>query len=149
MYNLMVLVCGGRDFNNDFLLYKELDKIIIDYSIPNLPISMDNYFDNLNLVVVHGGAKGADSLAGEWAKDRGARVEVFPADWENQGKKAGYIRNVAMADYLENNKQNYDVLVVAFPGRRGTDMMVNLALERGILVEDRRSTSEYRPRLSL
>lgn len=48
--------------------------------------------------LVHGGARGADTIAGEIAKDLGWTVEVHPADWAKHKKAAGFIRNQAMVD---------------------------------------------------
>jgi hypothetical protein len=53
---------------------------------------------NPDLVILHGGAKGSDSLAGEWADDRGVAKEV----WRAQRKLfppwlAGLWRNAEMA----------------------------------------------------
>lgn len=50
----------------------------------------------LSTVVVHGGAKGADTLAGVMARVLSAQVEVHPADWTQHGKAAGPIRNKHM-----------------------------------------------------
>lgn len=50
------------------------------------------------VVVIHGGARGADALAGELATARGLTVEVFPAQWQNHGRGAGPIRNQQMID---------------------------------------------------
>lgn len=49
-------------------------------------------------VVIHGGAGGADSLAGRWARHYGLREEVYPAHWAKHGKAAGPIRNQQMID---------------------------------------------------
>ncbi len=61
------------------------------------------------LTIVHGGCpRGVDRLADDWARERGFRVDVYPADW-SLGKKAGIVRNLAMiADGAD--------LCVAFPG---------------------------------
>ena len=40
-------------------------------------------------LVVHGGARGADTLGGEWAAAHSIRVEVFPADWKRHRRSAG------------------------------------------------------------
>ncbi len=50
------------------------------------------------VVVVHGGARGADYIADVYAKRLGFSVEVHEADWPNFGKAAGYIRNKEMVD---------------------------------------------------
>jgi hypothetical protein len=76
--------------------------------------------------VVHGGAKGADALAGRWADAREVNTEVFYADWA-RGKRAGPERNQRMLDSKPD-------LVVAFPGGRGTADMVRRAKAAGIEV---------------
>lgn len=50
-------------------------------------------------IVVHGGARGADYLAGVAAKRQGFEVEVHPVtdeDWTRYGRKAGHLRNAGM-----------------------------------------------------
>jgi hypothetical protein len=47
--------------------------------------------------VIHGGAPGADTLAHHAATARGLHVEVYPADWQRYGRRAGPIRNEEMA----------------------------------------------------
>lgn len=110
---MRILVCGGRGYADKELLYKELDKI-----------AEDEYISML----IHGAAKGADSLAGQWARDRGVQEVVCPANWDRHGRKAGYLRNKAMRDLGPD-------LVVAFPGGTGTQMMVELAREARIDVK--------------
>ena len=104
-----VLVCGGRDFNDyDFLV---------------------NTLDSLEITeLIHGAARGADSLAEQYAKARSIPVQRFPADWSAYGKRAGYIRNSLM---LREGKPD---LVVAFQGGRGTAHMVRLARDAGLEV---------------
>lgn len=46
----------------------------------------------------HGGARGADQMAGYIALSMGWDVEVYPADWDKHGKAAGHIRNQQMVD---------------------------------------------------
>jgi YspA, cpYpsA-related SLOG family len=49
------------------------------------------------ITLVHGGAKGADMMAGEiWSRNSGMPVEVHRAMWEIWGKKAGRNRNEVM-----------------------------------------------------
>lgn len=48
---------------------------------------------------VSGLAKGVDSLCVRLAKELEIPCELFPADWENYGNSAGYIRNKKMAEY--------------------------------------------------
>ena len=75
-----------------------------------------------------GGAKGADELARDWARIRNVWLITYPADWDRHGKAAGPIRNEHMLREFEPD------LVVAFPGGRGTQHMVSIALSAGVRV---------------
>ena len=106
---MRVLVCGGRDFQDKARVFATLDGLD-----PAL--------------VIHGGARGADALAGEWAESRGVECQVYPADWRRHGRAAGPIRNREM---LEQSKPD---LVVAFPGGVGTAHMARIARAAGYRV---------------
>ena len=108
---MRILVCGGRDFSDYKLLSQHLNEYI-----------------QQGLVIIHGAARGADSLAMTWALDNADSHEAYPADWNKYGKRAGYIRNVQM---LNEGKPD---LVIAFPGGKGTQMMINLAEAAGVPV---------------
>jgi hypothetical protein len=82
--------------------------------------------------LAHGGATGADTLAGAWAAIAGVECVVYKADWKAHGRAAGPIRNAKMlAD------ENPD-MVVAFPGGAGTASCVLLAQRAGLVVADLR-----------
>lgn len=109
MSDLVVLVCGGRE-------YDDFEKVrgVLDALMP--------------ACIVHGGSKGADELADRWAKARGINVIPFPADWRTFKKAAGPIRNTAMLEAAMPD------LVVAFPGGKGTDDLVAKAIDADIPV---------------
>jgi hypothetical protein len=109
-----VLVCGGRDFKNYKLLCESLDT----YHGPDKCIG----------TIVHGAARGADSLAGQWAKDNNVPVEVYPAKWDVHGRAAGMIRNREM---LDTSKAD---IVIAFPGGVGTAGMKSYARSKDVPV---------------
>lgn len=81
-------------------------------------------------VVIHGGCPtGADAFAERWCQDTGIPQDVHPADWQNYGRKAGYLRNVQMI------AEEPDLVVAFFYGEsRGTQMTVDLALAAGLTV---------------
>jgi hypothetical protein len=110
---MRLLVCGGRDFANEAALRRVLDK---HHSAT--PVS----------VLIQGGARGADTLAANWARTNGVECHEYPADWDQHGKRAGYLRNQQM---LDEGKPDF---VIAFPTQRsrGTEMMVQLAINAGI-----------------
>lgn len=81
------------------------------------------------LTVVHGGASGADNIAGVVAEELGMNVEVHPANWDKHGKAAGPIRNQHMVDL------GADVcLAFPLPGGRGTKHCIMAASRAGIPV---------------
>lgn len=79
------LVVGSRNFSDYEFMKKKLDHLL-----KNQP----------NVVIVSGGARGADFLAERYAKEKGYPLKVFPANWNALGKSAGYIRNEEMHSYI-------------------------------------------------
>jgi len=117
-----VLVCGGRDFANRHRMMDVIEFLARFYG------------DDLR--IMHGAAKGADTLAGDVAAEFGVRCKAFPADWNAHGKKAGPIRNQQMLDYLLwCQSKGHSVQVVAFAGGRGTADMTARAEAAGITVD--------------
>lgn len=112
---MKVLVCGGRGYDDKEKVYSTLDRVHADA--------------DGDITIIHGGAKGADTLAGLWAKERKVLYEVYHANWKRDGRGAGILRNIEM---LEEGKPD---LVIAFPGGIGTADMVRRA--KGAKVETR------------
>jgi YspA, cpYpsA-related SLOG family len=110
---MRILVCGGRGFKDCDLLNRTLD----DAHTAG-PIS----------VLIHGLARGADSLAAEWAERNHVDVEGYRADWKKYGPGAGPIRNAEML------KKGHPKLVIAFKGGDGTRNMVKQARAAGVPV---------------
>lgn len=83
-------------------------------------------------IVLHGAAKGADTLAGTFATALGLIVIPFPANWDTYGKSAGPIRNREMLDCKPD-------LVIGFHRSiwtsKGTLDCLQEAAKRGIPVE--------------
>ena len=111
-----VIIAGGRDFTDYGLLKDKCDRILSAVSTTH------------HIVVVSGAAKGADQLGEMYAKEKGYAVKRFPADWDNDGKTAGPIRNAKMAGYGH-------ALIAFWDGEsRGTRNMIDNARERGLQV---------------
>lgn len=83
------------------------------------PSEDGNYL--FNVVIISGAAKGADTMALDWAVVNWCQFEEYPAQWKLYGRKAGPIRNQQMIDEGKPN------LVVAFPGGVGTQDMIRRA----------------------
>lgn len=116
---MKILVCGGRDYLDYITLKRTLDDIIDKTANPD------------EVLIIQGGAKGADFLAKVYACCwgwGGLMCKEFPADWNRHGKAAGAIRNQQM---LDEGKPD---LVVAFPGGTGTADMIKRAEKAGVEV---------------
>lgn len=105
---MRLLVCGGRTF---------ADQAQLDGVLAALRPSL----------IIHGGAAGADRLAGLWAARAKVPVEVYFAKWSEYGPAAGHIRNTTM---LTRGKPD---MVVCFAGGKGTANMRRQALAAGVL----------------
>lgn len=81
-----IIVAGSRSFNN----YSEAESILNHI--------IQNYNSN-DVVIVSGGARGADKLGELFAMKKGLKLKVFPANWNKHGKAAGPIRNQEMAEF--------------------------------------------------
>lgn len=84
-----VLITGSRNWTDTKTLYGALT---------------DEWMEHGDFILIHGGARGADEMAGHWAswsntiRDFNVTVEVYPADWNAHGRGAGAIRNQKMVD---------------------------------------------------
>jgi hypothetical protein len=81
------------------------------------------------MVVIHGDADGADTLAYDVCKEVGIEQCRIPACWNKYQRAAGPIRNRLMLDLFPTLD-----LVMAFPGGVGTANMKEQAGQRDIPV---------------
>ena len=105
------LVVGSRTFNNYSKLRQTLDYLLLNHS---------------TIVIVSGGAVGTDSLAKQYAKEKGYVFIGFPAQWDKYGKSAGYIRNEQMHKFIA--KQAKRGVIAFWDGKsKGTQHSFKLA----------------------
>lgn len=76
------------------------------------------------VTVIHGAAKGADSIAGEVAAELGFTVIACPPDWKRYGRAAGLVCNKQMLQ--EYQPQLVLAFVVDWSKSPGTRQMVGL-----------------------
>ena len=110
-----ILVCGGRDFNNISFLKSRLEDFCC--------YIYDKFDEEVN-IVIHGAAKGADTLAESWAKSKAIKYVGVPANWNEHGMSAGPIRNKVMLDLDPD-------YVIGFDGGKGTANMLSIAKAKG------------------
>jgi hypothetical protein len=111
-----ILVCGSRNYPVDHVL----------------PALLESYWRAVDsMVLIEGGAPGADRHAKEWARCHGVPVWEYKAEWSEHGRAAGPIRNERM---LGEGRPD---LVLAFVNKpllesRGTADMVRRARDAGV-----------------
>lgn len=107
---MKVLFCGDREWTDRQMIAKRL-------------VALKDKFPGL--LLCHGAARGADTIAGEEAIRLKIPVTVFPAQWSRYGRGAGPIRNQQMLDEFKPN------LVEAFhdniESSKGTKDMISRA----------------------
>lgn len=89
---MKLAIVGSREFNDYSLMKEKYLEVSKDYDID---------------CIVSGGARGADSLAEQIAKDFDLELKVFPAEWNKFGRGAGMMRNTTIVE-------NSDI-ILAFP----------------------------------
>lgn len=72
-------------------------------------------------MLIHGGARGIDTMCEDWAREREQICVRIPAQWSKYGTRAGMKRNAEMAAFSQAN------VVVVFEGGRGTLNMLRIA----------------------
>lgn len=98
-------VIGSRDFNDYELLESELSKYDID-------------------CIVSGGAKGADSLAEQYAIERNIPTEIYKPNW-SLGRHAAILRNKTIVD-------SSDSVIAFWDGKsKGTSHSIKYAEKNG------------------
>ncbi len=110
-----VVIAGSRNFNNYELFCRTVDTYLS---------RIKNDYD---LIILSGHCRGTDMMAEQYAKDRGLKLEIFPADW-SLGKKAGPLRNKAMIDVA-------DYAIAFSSGGSGTCSLINCAKKKGIPIK--------------
>lgn len=108
---MRVLVCGGRTYDNQKRVFEVLDEMHAE-----TPIEL----------IIEGGADGADRQARYWALSKGLPCMTMHAAWAALERQAGPIRNLWMVRFGQPDT------VVAFPGGRGTENMLQTAVAMNV-----------------
>lgn len=107
---MKILVTGSRTYNKPLIILNALMQFV-------------------DAELIHGGAKGADEIAGRAARKLGFKEIEVKADWDMHGKAAGPIRNRQMLDMQPD-------VVLAFKDgdSPGTSDCIKEARNRGLMV---------------
>jgi hypothetical protein len=130
---MRILVTGSREWNSYLDVYNAIRLHATDAD------------KDSDVTIVHGGARGADTFAGQVARDLGMVEEPHPANWDSCGPecnrthkrqrpngdwycpRSGFVRNAEMVSL------GADICLAFYKGAsKGTDMCAKLANKSGI-----------------
>jgi hypothetical protein len=116
---MRIIIAGSRDFTNYNFLKAKCFAILSQYQ-------KEKPFE-----IVSGTANGADKLGEQFAEEMKLKISRFPAQWATEGKKAGYLRNIDMADYAK--KDNGILIAFRVNYSKGTTHMISIAKKYGLI----------------
>ena len=121
-----VVIAGGRDYKNFDEAKRYIDACLSKIRKKN------------NIIIVSGGARGADTIGERYAKENGFKVEKYPADWKRYGRSAGPRRNKQMAEVSD--------YVICFwdEKSKGTKTMIDYAIKYDKPLKIKRYAEEKR-----
>ena len=108
----LVAVTGGKEVTDPAALWSVLDRTHAKHG---------------DMVLVHGGAPGIETVAAKWAEARSVDQVIVRPDWKAHGRAAPFRRNDALLDLLPRG-------VIAFAGSGVTGNLVDKARQMGIPV---------------
>lgn len=109
-----LLVSGSRTITDKHKVFQALDEMI------------SVMLKGEDVTIIEGGAKGVDRLARLYAIERNIPYEEHPADWDKNGRAAGYIRNVEMV-------KEADVALIIWDGKsKGTAHAMKMCEKKGV-----------------
>lgn len=116
---IRVLITGSRSWENAELIDQDLARL-------------EGRYGYARLIVITGGAAGADKVGGKVARDRRIHVADVGALWDKNGRAAGPLRNHAMLGLQPHLVLAYHYEASLEWAKSGTYNMVKQAREVGI-----------------
>lgn len=109
---MKLAIVGSRDFN-DYELVARIIGTHFYYMVNCIEMNDDE--------IISGGARGADTLGKNYAKNCGLKYTEFLPNWNELGKKAGFVRNQQIVDAC-------DMVLAFWDGQsKGTKHTIDLA----------------------
>lgn len=104
-----LIVAGGRDYRD----YPRLEAKLFELA--------ETVYADKAISIISGAASGADGLAIKFAGIHNVMLYTFPANWDQYGKRAGFLRNEDMANF------SHGLLAFWDGNSRGTKHMIEQA----------------------
>lgn len=114
---MRILITGSRDWED----WRFIEAAMVE------AVAHSEDWPRVIPTIIHGAARGADSMANGVAIRRNWRVIKMPADWRKHGKRAGFVRNAEMVAL------GADICLAFIKNEsRGATMAADLAEKAGI-----------------
>lgn len=112
---MKTIIAGSRNLTDTVTILNLIKGIVEKYKIEITEI-------------VSGGAKGIDKIGEMYAEINNIPLTIFKANWNKNGKKAGFIRNEEMSKYGE-------ILIAIWDGEStGTKHMIDCAKKEKLII---------------
>jgi phosphoribosylpyrophosphate synthetase len=110
-----IAIVGSRNINNYSIAKIKIEEVIY---------SQYGDIDKKDIVIISGGAIGADNIAEQYANDYNIPIRIFKPDW-SIGRHAGFVRNKTIVD-------NCDIVIALWDKKSsGTKHTINEAKKEG------------------
>ena len=148
-----VIVTGGRHYLDRKRVFEILDKIHAEEGICSIAhgaCGVENIGTTIDASLSESDnwwkLRGADRWADQWAWSRGVGCYRYPANW-SAGPSAGPKRNQEMLEAEQASlSASKELVVVHFPGGKGTAGMTELARAAGVRLVDGRPEDRNVPK---
>jgi hypothetical protein len=118
MRTVRIGVSGSRTITDKDFVFQQLD------------FYLSRLLKDNECIIVHGGAKGFDSLCELWAQEKGIKTEIYLPDYKNNNPKvAPILRNQTIVD-----NSDYFIAMQQY-NSRGTQNAINKAIKRGLPIK--------------
>lgn len=117
MPTVKVAVLGSRTITNKKFVFEQLD------------FYLSRLLDEYEVIIVHGGAKGVDCIANDWATERGLNTIIFEPDYSK------YLPKIAPIKRNQEIVNEADYLIAITTGSNGTASTIKMAQKKGIPIK--------------
>jgi hypothetical protein len=119
---MRIIIAGSRNFYNYQILEKYCESVIDEIYLQG---GIAEYMGMPDIQIISGTARGADQLGERFANEHDLDLKKIPANWDIDGKSAGYKRNEKMAQYAQGDD---GILIAFWDGQsKGTKHMIDMA----------------------
>jgi len=120
LHSIRLIIAGSRTITNQSVVFHAIE-FVINWL-------REKGYQRNDIEIVVGGARGVDTLGALYASENHIDSTLFPADWDKEGKSAGFKRNRRMAEYA-------NCLCLVWDGKsKGSAHMKQIAMDHKLKI---------------